>query len=139
VAQPHEQRDDRDNAQESEGDLVLEVHGPFPLPRVSGNGPVRQAARSRTLAIGVPGWYSAGQTRRPPVTSRWTRHDMSFLEGRRPRRLRQAPWMRDLVRETSLSPADFIWPLFVIEGHNERSPVKSMPGVERLSLDLCGC
>ena len=44
--------------------------------------------------------------------------------------------MRDLVRETTLTPSDLIWPIFVIEGRNERSPVKSMPGVERLSIDL---
>ena len=71
------------------------------------------------------------------MTSRWTRHDMSFLEGRRMRRLRRTPWLRDLVRETVLTPADLIWPLFVIEGRNERTPVASMPGVERLSVDLC--
>ncbi len=66
----------------------------------------------------------------------WPRHDMSFLGGTRQRRLRQAGWTRAMVRETSLSPADFIWPLFVIEGQNERSVIKSMPGVERLSVDL---
>jgi porphobilinogen synthase len=44
--------------------------------------------------------------------------------------------MRDLVRETTLTPADFIWPLFVIEGQNERTQIKTMPGVERLSVDL---
>jgi porphobilinogen synthase len=67
----------------------------------------------------------------------WKRHDMEFLGGRRPRRLRRTPWMRDLVRETTLTPADLIWPLFVIEGSNERTAIKSMPGVERLSIDLC--
>jgi porphobilinogen synthase len=40
------------------------------------------------------------------------------------------------VRETVLTPADLIWPVFVIEGQNERSPIASMPGVERLSVDL---
>ena len=44
--------------------------------------------------------------------------------------------MRDLVRETTLTPADFIWPIFIIEGKNERTQIKSMPGVERLSVDL---
>ena len=66
----------------------------------------------------------------------WPRHDMGFLGGRRLRRLRQAAWSRDMVRETTLTPADFIWPLFVIEGQNERTGIKSMPGVERLSIDL---
>ena len=70
------------------------------------------------------------------MNDRWVRHDMGFLQGRRMRRLRQAGWMRDLVRETALTPADLIWPLFVIEGENARDPVTSMPGVERLSVDL---
>ena len=41
-----------------------------------------------------------------------------------------------MVRETSLAPSDLIWPLFVIDGHNERTAIKTMPGVERLSVDL---
>lgn len=71
------------------------------------------------------------------MKTRWTKHDMSFLDGRRPRRLRRTPWLRDLVRETALQPSDLIWPLFVVEGQNQRVPVKSMPGVDRLSIDLC--
>jgi len=66
----------------------------------------------------------------------WPKHDMDFLNGRRPRRLRRTGWMRDLVQETVLTPADLIWPLFVIEGNNTRTEVKTMPGVERLSIDL---
>jgi porphobilinogen synthase len=54
----------------------------------------------------------------------------------RPRRLREAPWIRDLVRESRLGPQDLIWPLFVIEGRDEEQTVPSMPGVSRLSLDL---
>jgi porphobilinogen synthase len=61
---------------------------------------------------------------------------MDFLNGRRQRRLRRTGWMRDLVRETTLMPADFIWPLFIIDGQNERTQIKTMPGVERLSVDL---
>jgi porphobilinogen synthase len=68
--------------------------------------------------------------------SDWPKYDMDFLNGRRQRRLRRTGWMRDLVRETTLTPADFIWPLFVIDGQNERTQIKSMPGVERLSVDL---
>jgi porphobilinogen synthase len=68
--------------------------------------------------------------------SDWPKYDMDFLNGRRQRRLRRSSWMRDLVRETELTPADLIWPLFIIEGHNERSQIKTMPGVERLSVDL---
>ena len=54
----------------------------------------------------------------------------------RMRRLRRHAWSRALVAETTLSPADFIWPLFVIDGENKRVPIASMPGVERLSVDL---
>lgn len=68
--------------------------------------------------------------------SGFEKHDMSFLQGRRLRRPRMAAWSRDLVRETTLSPADFIWPIFVIDGQNTRQPVSSMPGVERLTIDL---
>jgi len=53
----------------------------------------------------------------------------------RPRRLRQAPWIRALVAENVLSPADFIWPCFVIDGADRAEPIASMPGVERLTID----
>ena len=52
------------------------------------------------------------------------------------RRLRRHDWTRRLVAENALSPADLIWPVFVIEGENVREPISSMPGVERLSIDL---
>ena len=52
------------------------------------------------------------------------------------RRVRRHAWSRALVAETTLSPADFIWPLFVVDGEKKRVPVASMPGVERLSVDL---
>ena len=51
------------------------------------------------------------------------------------RRNRRTDWSRRLVRENSLSPDDLILPVFVKEGQNEAEPVKSMPGVERLSID----
>ena len=54
----------------------------------------------------------------------------------RPRRNRQTAWSRRLVAETTLTPADLIWPLFVIEGDGEREALASMPGVERRSIDL---
>ena len=54
----------------------------------------------------------------------------------RPRRLRRDAFTRNLVRETVLTPHDFIYPVFVHEGTHLRVPVASMPGVERLSLDL---
>src|SRR3569832_1601040 len=62
-------------------------------------------------------------------------HPSSF-PGTRMRRLRRHDWSRRLVAETQLSPADFIWPLFVIDGQNRREAVATMPGVERLSVDL---
>ena len=52
------------------------------------------------------------------------------------RRTRQAEWSRRLVREHRLTTADLIWPLFVVDGENQRTPISSMPGVERLSIDL---
>src|ERR1700749_1996235 len=70
------------------------------------------------------------------MAERWSKHDVSFLEGRRLRRHRRFAWSRAMVRETSLTPADLIWPLFIIEGSNERTAIKTMPGVERLSVDL---
>jgi porphobilinogen synthase len=54
----------------------------------------------------------------------------------RPQRLRQTEGVRRLVRETRLSPADLILPLFVRSGEGVRVPVASMPGVEQLSVDL---
>ena len=53
----------------------------------------------------------------------------------RPRRLRAAAWRRSLVRETLLTPADLILPIFVIDGHDIAQPVPAMPGVQRLSID----
>ncbi len=55
---------------------------------------------------------------------------------RRPRRLRRTGALRDLVREARLAPEDLIWPIFVREGEGLREPVPSMPGVDRLSVDL---
>ena len=54
----------------------------------------------------------------------------------RPRRLRRDAFTRNLVREHRLSAHDFIYPVFVHEGTNLREAVPSMPGVDRLSLDL---
>src|SRR3546814_9158383 len=54
------------------------------------------------------------------------------------RRTRASAWSRDLYRETVLTPSDLIWPLFVTDGMSAREPVGSLPGVERLSVDLLG-
>jgi len=53
----------------------------------------------------------------------------------RPRRLRLTAGIRRLVRETTLSPADFVYPLFVRHGRDQRVPIKSMPGVAQLTVD----
>ena len=54
----------------------------------------------------------------------------------RMRRLRTSNFSRALVRETGLTPADLIFPVFVLEGNGQREPISSMPGIERLSIDL---
>jgi porphobilinogen synthase len=54
------------------------------------------------------------------------------------RRLRLNASLREMVRETTLSPSDFIAPLFVVPGQGLRQPVPSMPGVDRTSADLAG-
>lgn len=54
----------------------------------------------------------------------------------RPRRNRKSQVIRDLIQEHTLSVNDFIFPLFLIEGKNSKSEVKSMPGIHRLSTDL---
>ncbi|MBP1804282.1 porphobilinogen synthase [Rubellimicrobium aerolatum] len=51
------------------------------------------------------------------------------------RRLRATPALRALVRETSLTPSDLIWPIFLMQGTAESVPVPSMPGVHRLTVD----
>ncbi|CAN1531015.1 HemB Delta-aminolevulinic acid dehydratase [Burkholderiaceae bacterium] len=54
----------------------------------------------------------------------------------RPRRLRRDDFTRRLVRENTLSANDLIYPVFVLDGEKKRETIASMPGVERLSLDL---
>ena len=54
---------------------------------------------------------------------------------RRPRRNRKSSGIRDLVQETNLQVSDFIFPMFVQEGSNQKVEVKSMPGIYRYSLD----
>lgn len=58
-----------------------------------------------------------------------------MMEFKRHRRLRSSKAMRSLIRETTLSVDDFIYPLFVIEGEDVKNEVPSMPGVFQLSLD----
>ena len=53
----------------------------------------------------------------------------------RPRRMRISPAIRDMVRENTLSPKDFILPIFVVPGENVKEEIPSMPGVYHLSVD----
>ncbi|MGN6286975.1 MAG: porphobilinogen synthase [Afipia sp.] len=55
----------------------------------------------------------------------------------RPRRNRKSEWARRLVQENVLTTNDLIWPLFVVDGQNKRTPIASMPGVDRLTVDQC--
>ena len=63
-------------------------------------------------------------------------HTPAPYPANRPRRLRRDSFTRELVRENRLHPADLIYPVFVLDGQGRREAVGSMPGVERLSLDL---
>ncbi len=53
----------------------------------------------------------------------------------RPRRLRRMPALRDMMRETSLRPADFVYPVFVTPGRDARIPIGPMPGQAQVSVD----
>jgi porphobilinogen synthase len=52
------------------------------------------------------------------------------------RRMRRDPFSRALMRENVVTPSDLIYPVFILDGQNQRQQVTSMPGVERLSVDL---
>jgi porphobilinogen synthase len=62
---------------------------------------------------------------------------MPFPE-HRPRRLRRSAALRALVRETRVTPADLVQPLFCVPGRGVREPLRAMPGIDRLSVDLLG-
>ncbi|ODN66835.1 Delta-aminolevulinic acid dehydratase [Methylobrevis pamukkalensis] len=59
----------------------------------------------------------------------------TLLQGQRMRRNRRTDWSRRLVRETTLTIDDLIWPIFVVEGKASRTAIPSMPGVFRLTVD----
>jgi len=61
---------------------------------------------------------------------------MAAFPTKRLRRLRYNPLVRDMIRETELSKNDFIYPLFVVPGNKMKKPVKSMPGVFQMSIDI---
>ena len=52
------------------------------------------------------------------------------------RRNRKESWSRKLIQENTLSPNDFILPIFLIEGSNKRQPISSMPGVYRYTINI---
>lgn len=64
----------------------------------------------------------------------------SILSGQYPntrmRRMRRDPFSRALMRENTVTAADLIYPVFILDGENQRQQVASMPGVERVSVDL---
>src|SRR4051812_27767551 len=64
------------------------------------------------------------------------RHPSSTFPATRLRRSRMTGWCRELVAEHRLHPADLIWPVFIHEGKNTATPVPSMPGVHRMTLDI---
>ncbi|MDG6267030.1 porphobilinogen synthase [Glaesserella parasuis] len=64
-----------------------------------------------------------------------TQYLSTSFPAHRPRRLRKHDFSRRLVAENSLTASDLIYPVFIIEGENQRVKVPSMPGVERLTLD----
>ncbi|MGD2173626.1 MAG: porphobilinogen synthase, partial [Gammaproteobacteria bacterium] len=61
---------------------------------------------------------------------------MASYPDTRKRRMRRDDFSRRLMRENSLSVDDLIYPMFVLEGKQKREEVESMPGIERLSIDL---
>ena len=71
----------------------------------------------------------------PATVARKAASGASLDLRRRPRRLRRSAAIRDMVRETRLSPDAFVYPLFVCEGEGVRREVPSMPGVCQLSVD----
>jgi porphobilinogen synthase len=65
-----------------------------------------------------------------------TMHSQTSFPATRPRRLRRDAFTRNLVREHALTAHDLIYPVFILDGTGQRQAVSSMPGVERLSVDL---
>ena len=75
-------------------------------------------------------------SRKPPTPQPPLSAVAPAFPGTRLRRNRKANWSRRLVSENQLSPADLIWPLFIAEGKAQRTAIASMPGVDRISIDL---
>src|ERR1700736_3576043 len=75
----------------------------------------------------------AVEDRRQAAARRYPQSTMAFPQTRL-RRLRATRALRGLARETRLSPADFVYPMFVAHGIDRREPIAAMPGVDRLSI-----
>jgi porphobilinogen synthase len=75
------------------------------------------------------------RTRFTPVEANPAAKDEQLDLSVRMRRNRRSEWARRMVREHVLTTDDLIWPLFVMDGTNARTPVPSMPGIDRLSVD----
>ncbi|MEE9198642.1 MAG: porphobilinogen synthase, partial [Dehalococcoidia bacterium] len=70
------------------------------------------------------------------TSERLTARRASGYPVQRLRRLRRTQALRDMVKETALSPRDFIYPMFVTHDYGQRRPIPSMPGISQVSLDL---
>jgi porphobilinogen synthase len=86
----------------------------------------------KPLVTPVPHRAPEGRSRKEPPPQ----GEAGRFPSVRLRRNRKSDWSRRLVAESVLTPADLIWPIFVTEGCSQRVPVPSMPGVDRLSVDL---
>ena len=84
--------------------------------------------KDKTVSLRTEHAKRAGSKAAAPTRARYPATRM--------RRNRRADWSRRLVRESSLTPDDLIWPIFLIEGTQARTPIGAMPGLERLSIDF---
>ena len=113
--------------------------------------PTRANLRAAAIQLGVsPNWLAFGDEEtdeapqdngeapdapRPPRPGHASHgHNPGGFPRSRMRRNRRTPWLRALVRENTLGADDLIWPVFVREGTNKRTPIPSMPGVDRVTI-----
>jgi porphobilinogen synthase len=99
--------------------------------------------RERLLLVSNPGnepIFRVDAMNKPVLPAKTKRTPTGQALGAYPRvrmrRNRRDDWSRRLTRENTLTADDLIWPVFVVEGKAKREPVASMPGVERMSVDL---
>ena len=99
-------------------------------PPVSHIPAISERTQSTDSHDGVPALYGIVMTR-PRIPSAQGGFPTTRL-----RRNRRHAWSRRLTAENRISTADLVWPVFVREGSAQRTPVPSMPGVERMTVDL---